>query len=466
MLRYSKNFLLLTALLAIIIFSIMVISLSSIKIDKMGTDEFFVVNVLPVTYWIGISIILFIAFFSLKYINNNRSIYFYFFIVLLLLTSFKMAFPLMFTSIPAYEPDAVNYLKIVTSWTQNGIDFGSSGNYEHDYPLAFLLAFSIIKLGVPIGGFFIVAPFVIYGLITLLLYLIVSEIVRASAKLSSVSIYLFSFSSLGYWISVHYCPDLLGSLFYFLALYLTIRFAKAGEWSFKTISPLLISVMFLVLSHHLSTLYFVITVLGLALSTSLIKNNPFKGKAISFLIVGIFAYTFWFTYGNIFYPEFFNFSSYFSGYGSTTQLIQDASLLSRLTFLVYPLFILGLFSIQVIKVLQFKGISDLPNLKTKIKNILNNESNNAPILFAGGFIIVVFMFIIGFPLAVAFPTRVLEVILIGLYPLSSQGFLSIYENKRSKRSFILFILFLILLIVMITDVYRYYSQIQNRVLFS
>lgn len=462
----KKNFLLLSTITVSITFIIIFISLNSIQIDEMGTSEFFVLDALPITYWIGISIILCLAFLSLKYVKDDNSIYFFFFIVLLLLISFKMAFSLMFTSIVEYEPDASIYLRIVTSWTQNGIDFGSSGNYEHDYPLAFLLAFSIIKLGVPLNIFFIYAPLVIYGLIALLLYLIVKEIAENRTKISAISIFLFSFSSLGYWISAHYCPSLVGSLFYFLALYLTIRFAIAGKWSFRTIVALLSVVILLILSHHLSTLYFVLTVLGLALSTTFFKDNQFKGKAISFLIIGIFAYTFWFTYGNIFYPEFFNFASYFSGYGSTTQLIQDASLFSQLTFLIYPVFILSLFFMKFFKVVQINRISDLGNLKNKIKNIPSTESKNASVVFAAGFIIVALLFLLGFPLAVAFPTRVLEVLLIGLYPLASQGFLEIYSNKGSKRRIILIIFFIILLIVVLFDVYRYYSQIQNRVIFE
>jgi cytochrome bd-type quinol oxidase subunit 1 len=58
-------------------------------------------------------------------------------------------------------------------------------------------------------------------------------------------------------------------------------------------------------------------------------------------------------------------------------------------------------------------------------------------------------------------TRILEVLLIGMYPLAS---ISLYkfEKNNSRRTKI--ILYLLILAVVLTSIYRYYSQIQRRVI--
>lgn len=430
----------------------------------MQPGDFFVESVLPLSYWIGISIIISVLFFSLRYFVNNKSAALYVLMAIILLVSFRMAFPVMFTSIIAYEPDSSHYLKIVISWLQNGIAFGADGNYEHDYPLAFLIAFAIIKLGVPTDLFFRFSPFIVYGLIVCLLYMIVSEILPNQKKIAAISIFFLSFSSLGYWLSVHYCPDLLGALFFFLSFYLSILFAKRGLWTFKHLMPLLISIILLILSHHLSTLYFILTTLGLAFSTWFFKHPQFKGKAISFFILGIFTYTIWFAYGTLLYPKFFNIYIYFSGFGSPTELVQQASFLSNVTFIIYPAFMFALFIINIFEIFKFKTFKQLFQLKSKIKKIRFEESTNASLVFGVGFILILALFLLGFALPVSFPTRVLELLLIGLFPLSSQVFLKIYENSSKYKVVILVILFLIVLFVALTGIHRYYSQIQNRVI--
>ncbi len=444
----------------------MLVSLSSIKIDEMGTGEFYVEKVIPLPYWIGVSLIVCISFFSIKYLENNRSMYMYIFIVIILLVSFRMAFSVMFTSLIDFEPDSGHYIKILDSWIRNGVDFASSGHYEHDYPLAFIIAFVAIKLGVPMDLFLRISPFIIYTLACVLLFLIISEVFPIQKKIAAVSIFLFSFSSLGYWISVHYCPDLLGMLFFFLSLYLSIKFAKNGVWSFKYLAPVLFMIILLILSHHLSTLYFILTTLGLALSTWFFKPHQFKGKALSFFILGIFTYSIWFAYGTLLYPDFFNVYIYFSGFGSPTEQVQQASFLTNITFIIYPLFIIALFIIEAIKIYQIKSLRDIVDVRKKLGQIRLRESSNTLLVFGIGFILILGLFIIGFAAPVSFPTRVLEVLCIGLYPLSSHGFLRIYENSSPKRRFLLLLLLIIVLFVAITGIHRYYSQIQRRVIIT
>jgi hypothetical protein len=453
-------------LIAILAFAIVLVSVSSVTIVQMGYGDFYVESILPLPYWIAIAIITVAAFLMLRRLNGDkRSMLLFVFVTLILLFSFRIAFPAMFTSIPAFEPDSTNYMNIVNSWVNNGIDFSTAGHYEHDYPMAFLIAFAFVKLGVPLGVFFRVAPFVIYGLTLALIFLIISELTPDKKKLAAASVFLFSFSSLGYWVAVHYCPDLMGSMFFLVALFLGVRFAKKGEWSFKALAPVMACIVVLVLTHHLSTLYFILTMLGLALSTWYFKPEQFKGKALSFFILGIFTYTFWFAYGTLVYPDFFNVYSYFGGgFGSPTGLAQQAGWFNNFTFLIYPAFVIGLFVFELIRVFQIKAPRDLLKVRGKMRALRGNPSVDISVVFSLGFILVLGLFFVGFALPVSFPTRVLEVLCLGFYPLSSVTLLRFMEEKKSKKWLI--ILLIIVLLVVLLGVHRYYTQIQRRVLYG
>jgi len=432
----------------------------------MGGGDFYVETVLPLPFWVGISIIVCVAFLTIKLVADKRSSLIFLLITILLIIAFRVAFPIMFTTIPAYEPDSVHYLNVVNSWVKSGVDFANAGNYEHDYPLAFLIAFIVIKLGVPIDTFFRAVPFMIYAIDLILIFFIISEITpfKENRKIGAVSVFFFSISSLGYWVSVHYCPDLVGSMLFLFSLFLCIRFAKRGDWNLKIILPVLSSIILLILSHHLTTLYFILTLLGLALSTWFFNPPQIKGKAIAFFVMGIFTYTFWFAYGSLMYPEFFNVYAYFSGFGSPTQLAQQAGLFNNITFVIYPALIIGLFAIELLRIMQFKTLSEIIKLRTKIREVRIRESENIVLVFSIGFILILGLFFVGFAVPVAFPTRVLEVLLVGLYPLSAITFLKVQETNNPKRKWFLIILLIIILIVVLTGLHRYYTQIQRRVI--
>lgn len=261
-------------------------SLVPIRIQQMGSNPYFIFQVIPVQYWIGISAIVGTLFLMIPHLKEKRFRVLFVFSSIMLIVCFRMVFPVTFTTVPAYEPDAANYMTIVNSWVMTGIDFGVQGNYQHNYPMSFLVAFAFVKLGVPLDTFYRVAPFVIYSLEIIFLYLLVEEVMPEDKKKSAIpalSVFLFSFSSLSYWVTVHYCPDLFGSLMFFLCLYLGVRFAKAGEWSVKSLLPVFVSLFVLILSHHLSTLYLIVTFFGLSLSVWFFKPAQFKRGAPSFL---------------------------------------------------------------------------------------------------------------------------------------------------------------------------------------
>jgi hypothetical protein len=428
----------------------------------MGSGALFVADTIPLPYWVGIVLLASTIFFMIRYLGDKRFRGLFIFSSIMLIIAFRMVFPVIFTSIPAYEPDVANYMTVVNSWVTSGVNFGVEGNYQHNFPMSFLIGFAFVKLGVPVDTFFRVAPFLIYAFDIIILYLLIGELFSENKKYAAVSAFLFSFSSLGYWVTVHYSPDLVGSLFYFVSLYLGIRFTKKGEWKIKALLPVLLSIFVLILSHHLSTLYLIVTFLGLSFSAWFFKPPQLKGRALSFFILAIYTYTAWFVYGTLVYPSFFNVYVYFGGFASPSSLSQGAGLLNNLVFAIYPIFILGLFALALLRILHVQAPRDIIKLPEKLREARTRESSNMPLVFSVGFVFVFVLFLGGFALPVIQAPRILEVLCVGLYPISSQILTKISGGNPSKRKMLL-VLALVLFVVL-TGVYRYYTQIQRRVL--
>lgn len=404
------------------------ISLLQIKVEQMGTDPLFVLQIIPLPYWIGISLIFFGLFFMITKLNNRSFQLIFLFSSLLLIICFRMVFSIIFTSIIGFEPDVIHYSKIINSWVNNGINLGVDGNYEHDYPLSFIFAYAIIKLGVPTDTFLRVAPFFIYSTILLLLFFIV-KLVAPERKKNSVpliTVFLFSFSSLGYWVTVHYCPDLFGAMMLLLCLYFSIKLIKKNDWGIKSLLPAIICIFFIILSHHLNVLYLIIVFFGFSLSCWFFKPPIFKRGALHFFLLGIITYTIWFAYGTLIYPNFFNVYVYFSGFADPIQQSSGAGVTNNMLFVVYPLFILILFIIEFLKIIQIKNLksifsfSILHTIRNKIVEIKINQRGNNLLVFTLGFCLILITFIMGFGVPVLFGSRVLELLCIGLYPLSSK----------------------------------------------
>ena len=433
----------------------------------MGVGEFWFESAIPFSYWIGVVLIVIIAVMLIPRLSDARYRIVFVFSSVLLVVSIRMVFATVFTSVPSYEPDAALYMNILSSWVKNGVDFGIAGAYQHDYPLSFLVGFTFVKLGVSVDSFFRCAPLVIYSIQVILLYLIVSEIVPEDKRYAAISAFLLANSSIATWITVHYCPDLMGSLFFLVALLLSIRFAKKGVWSLKILMPVLASIFLLILSHHLSTLYFIVTLFGMAVSAWFFKNPNIKGKLLSFFILGVVTYTAWFVYGTLVYPDFFNVYVYFSGFGSATTLAQQAPLINSVAFAVYPFFILLLALLGLFISLNVRSIKSVFKLIIVFFKRLTHEklaNENMLLFYVGGFISILVLCAISIPVPVLFMPRVLEVLLVGLYPLASLALLKFVGNNPSRNR-ILFVLIIFILITLI-DVHRYYTVEQRRVILA
>lgn len=431
-------------------------------ISEIRSGEFWIEETLPFLYWIGIIVIATSIFLLIRF--PRKRFYPFLFVIscALLMICLRMVLPVISASPVLYEPDTNNYITVVSSWLKSGIDFGREGNYQHDYPLAYVFAFFFTKLGVPIDVFFRFAPLFVYTINIIILYFLYCEITFENKRISSGAVFLFALSSLGYWMSVHYCPDLIGTVFYLLSLYLCVKFAGKHRWEITAVLPACTSIFLLILSHHLGTLYLTLTLLGLSLSTGLNKSPEIKEQWIKFFVLGIYTYTLWFAYGSFMYPSFFNIYVYFQFSGSPVSLAQNATLFDNITFAIYPAFILVLFVYGFLRGLNIKKISDLTKLFTNIRMTTGDPGILKS--YSIGYIFLFVFLIVGFILPTVQSFRLLEVLLIGVYPISSQALVNLYGTNHSRKMKVL--LFSISILVMLTSVHRFYREIQKRVTFS
>lgn len=275
--------------------------------------------------------------------------------------------------------------------------------------------------------------------------------------------FLVSISSLNYWMAVHYCPDLVGTLFYLVSLYLVVRFAGKRKMNWITLIPILLSIFALILSHHLGTLYSIATLLGLSFSAWLFQPNLAKGKAkLAFLLLGIYTYTLWFAYGTFMYPSFFNIYVYLSS--SPNIFLQQTSLIDVLTLVTFPIFVLLLSMYKFIEYFKIQKVLDIIRLPNKWKETIMSKKrfSMVPPVHCFGFVFIGALLVGGFLIPSIFPVRVLEVFLIGLYPIASQTLIRASCSNPSKKRMAL--VMVLLGSITLVSIHRYYRQIQRRVI--
>lgn len=450
----------LIVLIVIFGFAVAVIPLTTIKFSVMGKGSFFFESATPFSYWIGLLTILGALIYYLPRLKGSRSIGLFIFSSIMLMVLIRCVFPIIFKNIVVYEPDASNYLTVVNTWLRSSFDLGVSGNYQHDYPLSFIIAYSFGKFGAPTELFFRFAPFAIYALDIILVYLIITQL-TSKPKVGAVGVFLFSISPLNYWLAVHFCPDLLGSLFFLFSLYLVIRVAQSKNLKPINVLPLLVSIFLLILSHHLSTLYFIVTMAGLAFTAWYFKS-PFKGKARYFTLIGVYTAALWLTYGAFMYPQFFNIYNYFWRTGSAVTLAFQASLFENFCFVVYPVFI---FALALLYINEAIGLKNVINRLKSPTTLIDRSKIVAelPLVmqYSFGYVFIIPLFFTALAIPSIFAPRVLEVLLIGVYPLAAISLTKLTSEPISRRRMIL--LFVIISIIVLLGTHRYYSQIQGRI---
>lgn len=129
------------------------------------------------------------------------------------------------------------------------------------------------------------------GLCVLIFYFLSYELFK-SRKISLISTLFFTFLPFHVYQTSHASPLTLGHFFMILSAYLFLKYRKKT----KFIVPLLISTIFLIMSHHLTTYFYLIILIFIVfLENITVKNwTPTFKKDISYLfLITVIVFSYW-----------------------------------------------------------------------------------------------------------------------------------------------------------------------------
>lgn len=206
----------------------------------------------------------------------------------------------------AWGNDLGIYYGITTSMIRNQhlfIDYTGWGNSYQFFPVLYLIAASLhIVTGLDLLWLLPKIAPIIGGLTIPILYLIVLEILK-NRKIALVSSFLLAIAPFHVYQTSHAAPLTVGHFFMLLSIYLFIKFNKKPVFLF----PLLFSTVTLILSHHLTTYFYIISVTAMFFITILNKNKIDKQTSLSLLYLSISSSLMFSYWAAIAKPVFYNF---------------------------------------------------------------------------------------------------------------------------------------------------------------
>jgi hypothetical protein len=451
-------------ILSLIGFLVSVYTATSVQILEMGEDQFFLLQIMPLGYWAGIVLIILALLMGFLFFRNKLSPAIVLICCLLLGISMRITFPGPFPDPVSFSSDNAFYMGIINPWLTTGIDFGVEGKYQHDFPLAFLISYFVVKLGVPIDVFFRWAPTIVFAINYIIIYSIFSKLFHPEKTIYvGFALFLSTSSTLKFFMPANYCPNLIGSIFFLLSLYLSLSFYKLG-WSIRAIVPAIISIILLILSHHLSIVYFVVLMMGIALVAKFFQGNKAKGAELRLFFIAIFSYTFWWAYGHFVYPSFFNNYVLGSSPQGTITRVSMITGFDLFALVTQPILIFTLFIIGIVQYLNLSSISTSKNFLKLMPiyilgfNRIKLEKGNDVLLFSIGSFTIGMLLAMSFVLTNLYSDRVLDVFLLGLYPISSMTLLNLSKGKSRK---VKLLVTCILVLLFILSIYRYFRENQR-----
>jgi len=370
-------------------------------------------------------------------------------------------------------PDAWVRMFVIKTWMKNGllstqgITFFTEG-YVRGWPLSFILAYVIIYAGVPMYTFFRWAPTMIFMLEIVAMYFLFKEL--ANKKIGLVSAFLFTLHNTNSFFPLHYTAQGLGALFYLVAMYATIKAYKTKN--LKHLAFAFIMIFIVVITHHMTTLFLGISIIGAYLSQDFlqfqkrintkVKRFPFAVKSDSFIKLSlslcVFIFTLWYFYGFIVYPidakamltDFMRLLTtgqpqYYAGF-YYYYVIQPP--LSKLSVAIPIAFVLGTGTLFL------------------LGKIWKREPVEGYLWFAAGWTaIMVLTFLVGNVIYGNYiePSRSRDIICVAFYPASSSFLLMNFESKSTPKKILITI---VLIAVAFFSLFSIYRSAQELVYFS
>lgn len=460
----SQKRLVLGAVVGITGFLISIVSLTSMHIGNNFTDipggEFFFFQTIPFAYWIGTGLLVISVLYAgyLREKANKVGVL----LSGLLITTMRIVLNVSLTNFLYYDA-MVDYAPQITSWLHQGISF-VPGTYAHDWPFSFLVAYIFTRAGVPVNLFFEWAAVPIYLIEAYLVYLIASMILnKKDVSLAVLLFGLISLSSEGGLLTLFYNPQIVGGAFFLLSLYLTLKLATQKVTSWKTLSLLCVSVLLMILSHHLTVIYFVLTLLGVAFLSISKRSRSFDLDIRIFPFLTIFTSVTWIAYSFIVYQarvsDWINallsiilagrqYPDTFNSLG--LQSFLKLPLLDLISFVIVPIFIGSLFLISIVK--TWRNSSNGLN-RSRISSWLFYDK--ATFLTVGMILPLGFVCILGLAFnGLLYPIRIIAVVLFLLCPLGSETLTDLLSSKSRRKRILIILLVIIVTFLSIFWTYR------------
>jgi hypothetical protein len=428
-------------IVAVVGFIISIVSLSSVYIgedlSQLGSAEFFLENTVPPMYWIGL-ILLASPILLVTQLRDDRRIPRYVLLIsILLMTCMRAILPVTISK--PYVTDVRTYISWMEAWLREGIQLAPAYltkeellyYYPNTHPVSFILSYSFLKMGLPIDFFFKWAPFGIYAVDLYLVYLVSKEINGGHAELAALSAFLAALSSMAQVFTLWYSPHLLGSALFLLCLYLVLRMAETKGRRMRMLilwATTSIGILLLILTHALSTVYFVATLSGLFLVEWVLKVVRIGGRVprISALwpmytVIG------WYVCSTVLYrPKVEEWvigvynalkGNLISGeyHAVTFTNFFGMGLIDQISFIIYPSLVLGL---AMYGLMQTKGRKLADPVIVKTLGLISLLSA---------------LFVFGLAESgLTYPLRVIELTSILCCPLAAKALSELLSSDRSK----------------------------------
>ncbi len=493
--KYMKHLPLIISLTGLLL---VVVPLSHVHVATDFTElplgEFFLEQITPISFWVGTAMIVSSAFLSLKSDRISRTYFIFSSIVLVI--AMRAVLPLVMSK--PYSIDVFHYIYWMKVWVREGFQFTPGPSittallsyYPNTHPVAFLIAYAFVKGGVPMNTFFAWAPSIVYAVDAILVFL-VSRAIGFKPMEATISTFLMpALTSFGEVITQWYCPQLMGSAAFLLSMYLVIKvsksaYAPAEPASFEHKNGALetsitkgrnhhvrlqiltmVSILILIFTHHLSTLYFIIVLLGFFLTQRLLKWLRFSGPKLhvspfwmiytsaTWGLVAYFIYPqrlfYWIDTARTYLLQFISGTARGVGavHGVSFSYWLNLPVLDKISSSSYAISVLVLCVIQVVVLskVDVKGSGFRMALKKLGRSLFNDEFNSTILGFVSGLsvFLVVGLLLGGF----GYPLRMISFIMFFLIMIGAQPLARIFEGRASKRLKIVVVVVMILLVFM------------------
>lgn len=491
--KYRKH---LPLFLGLIGFLLVVVPLSRVHVatdfTSLPLGEFFLEEIAPIWFWLGLALIVVSTFLSMK--SGRTSLVYLVISSVFLIVAMRAVLPLIMSK--PYSIDVFDYAYWLKVWLKEGFQFTPGPSiptsllyyYPHTHPLAFLIAYAFVGGGVSMNVFFAWAPSVIYAMDTVLVFFLAKAIGFTHLEAAVATFLMPAQISFGEVITEYYCPQLVGSATFLLSMYLIVKVSKSAGASAENASVrnknltlnrstpkkgtrhiylqilTMMSILLLIFTHHLSTLYFIFVLLGFFLTQRLLRRFRFTGSSLQvspFWIVytsalwGAIAYfvypdrlVYWIDTARTYLSQFLSGTARGVGaiHGVSTSYWLNLPLLDKISSSSYAIAILVLCVVQVVVLSKINGKdSNCPSILNRLgKRLLSNELNSTILgLISGLAVFLVFGLLLG---GFGYPLRVLSFLMIFLSMIAAQPLARAFDRLPSKRMKLLVVAVMILLV--------------------